>query len=97
MSDQAQPCDCGAVTDGPYANVHSRDCPSIQETDLAEKYARLLVKLRDHLAIIVDGIEDEGDRAYFGSTNDADELRRLWHRLDEIKWLRIMGREIARR
>lgn len=24
---------------------------------------------------IADGIEDEGDRTYFGSTNDADELK----------------------
>ena len=31
---------------------------------------------RSHaISHIVAGIEDEGDRTYFGSTNDADELR----------------------
>ena len=33
---------------------------------------------RSHtISNIIDGIEDEGDRAYFGSTNDADELRAI--------------------
>ena len=33
---------------------------------------------RSHtISNIIDAIEDEGDRAYFGSTNDADELRAI--------------------
>ena len=33
---------------------------------------------RSHtISNIIDGIEDEGDRVYFGSTNDADELRAI--------------------
>lgn len=36
---------------------------------------RLLAKIRDGLGPITTEIEDEGDRAYFGSTNDADRLR----------------------
>ena len=33
---------------------------------------------RSHtISNIIDGIEDGGDRVYFGSTNDADELRAI--------------------
>lgn len=38
---------------------------------------RLLAKIRNRLVQVTDHIEDEGDRCYFGSTNDADELRDL--------------------
>ena len=34
------------------------------------------------ISYIVAGIEDEGDRAYFGSTNDADELRAISDELE---------------
>jgi hypothetical protein len=37
----------------------------------------LLSKTRNSFGYIVSAIEDEGDRAYFGSTNDADALRTL--------------------
>ena len=38
---------------------------------------------RSHtISNIIDGIEDEGDRAYFGSTNDADELRAIGEELE---------------
>jgi hypothetical protein len=36
---------------------------------------KIMERIRNKLGSIVLGIEDEGDRAYFGSTNDADELR----------------------
>lgn len=39
--------------------------------------AKLIERFRTGIACIVDDIEDDGDRAYFGSTNDADELRDL--------------------
>jgi hypothetical protein len=38
---------------------------------------KVMERFRNKLGSIVLGIEDEGDRAYFGSTNDADELREL--------------------
>lgn len=63
----------------------------MSDKERAEKYARLLVRLRDCLDSIVDGIEDEGDRCYFGSTNDADDLRKLWQELDALKWDRIIA------
>jgi hypothetical protein len=37
--------------------------------------AKLLERFRNSIGNIALGIEDEGDRAYFGSTNDADDLR----------------------
>lgn len=36
-----------------------------------------LEHMRSNLRNIVDEISDEGDRAYFGSTNDADLLREI--------------------
>lgn len=45
----------------------------------------LLSKMRDRLGVITTEIEDEGDRAYFGSTNDADELKEF--ESDMIDWL----------
>lgn len=59
----------------------------------AERYARLIVKLRRRLSAIVNGLEDEGDRVYFGSTNHADALRKLYRQMDDIDWDRIMARE----
>lgn len=57
----------------------------------AHKLEALIVRLHDNLEGIVDGIEDEGDRVYFGSTNDADDLRNLWHELDAIRWEKIIA------
>ncbi len=36
-----------------------------------------LERLANAITDIVDGLEDEGDRVYLGSTNDADTLRDL--------------------
>lgn len=59
--------------------------------DEKERYAKMLCKLRDTLIHVSDGIEDEGDRAYFGSTNDADELKEIIKKLDGLAWDRIMA------
>jgi len=74
------------------------------EAELAEARAELdnsransvsrgkkLLRLRAKLIQISDNIEHEGDRAYFGSTNDADELREIFLWLDGFKWDRVMS------
>lgn len=50
-----------------------------------------LLRLRAKLIQISDNIEYEGDRAYFGSTNDADSLREIFLWLDGFKWDRVMS------
>ncbi len=40
---------------------------------------------------IAEGMADEGDRVYFGSTNDADALRELAQDFKELKWADVMG------
>lgn len=47
---------------------------------------RLLERVRYGIADVVANIVDEGDRAYFGSTNDADELRYLATEVEGWKW-----------
>lgn len=47
---------------------------------------RTIAPVRQALQIIVDGIEEEGDRTYFGSTNDADRLKRIVERMDLTEW-----------
>lgn len=49
-------------------------------------YARALEKMRNALISVHDGMEDEGDRIYFGSTNHADDLRAAWHLADALHW-----------
>lgn len=46
---------------------------------------KLVSKTRDKLVLITDNIEDEGDRRYFGSTNDADDLRDLYDEM--MRWI----------
>lgn len=45
--------------------------------------AKLIERFRQSIANIVRETEDEGDRVYFGSTNDADELAELDKRLTD--------------
>lgn len=52
---------------------------------------KLLDKVRSRIVEITDNIQNEGDRAYFGSTNHADELVALFHELDGLRWDRIMA------
>lgn len=47
---------------------------------------RLLERVREVISDLVAYIVDEGDRAYFGSTNDADELRDLATKIEGWKW-----------
>ena len=53
--------------------------------------AKTMLRLRDALVEVHDNIEDEGDRVYFGSTNDADQLKKVWHELDGWNWDDIMS------
>lgn len=46
---------------------------------------KLVSKTRDKLVHVTDHIEDEGDRLYFGSTNDADDLRDLYDEM--MRWI----------
>lgn len=47
---------------------------------------KLVSKTRDKLVHVTDHIEDEGDRQYFGSTNDADALRDLYDEMMRWVW-----------
>ncbi len=50
--------------------------------------AKTAERYRVSIGMIALGIEDEGDRAYFGSTNDAEELRDIEQELAEPgNWL----------
>lgn len=53
-------------------------------------YAMALDSLRVAVGNTVDCMEDEGDRVYFGSTNDADALKDAWHEMDALVWAEIM-------
>jgi cell division protein FtsB len=65
-----------------------------------------LLRRRSMLANIADGIEDEGDRAYFSSTNDADRLREfseslvefllMREEIDAIDWPKLARERLAR-
>lgn len=58
---------------------HSRTC-----------YARALEKMRIALVNINDGLEDEGDRIYLGSTNHADDIRAAWQIAEALNWDEIL-------
>lgn len=47
---------------------------------------KLVSKTRDKLVHVTDHIEDEGDRRYFGSTNDADDLLEIYHEMMSWIW-----------
>lgn len=60
--------------------------------DLQNVQARLtamsktITRLRNVLILVTDNIEDDGDRAYFGSSNDADTLKDVVEDLDGWHW-----------
>ena len=62
----------------------------IRQRNLYKGKYRALLKLasrvRNRLVKITDHLEDEGDRIYFGSTNDADLLRDLKDDADGWIW-----------
>ncbi|HOY61566.1 MAG TPA: hypothetical protein PK745_00170 [bacterium] len=52
-----------------------------RDSKAAERGA-LLVDICNTLVRVKNGLVDEGDRCYFGSTNDCDELIAVYDRLD---------------
>lgn len=56
----------------------------------AHQLEAVIMRLHTNLEGIVMGIEEEGDRSYFGSTNDADQLKQIWQNLDDISWVKIL-------
>lgn len=59
------------------------------EAELTARAKKMLL-LRDILQFVTDGMEDEGDRVYFGSTNDAEQLRDISNGFDDWVWYDIM-------
>lgn len=57
----------------------------------ANTQTRIIVKVYRRVALVVDGICDDDDRLYFGSSNDADILRDLKDEWDAHK---IMGEDL---
>ncbi|WP_027039089.1 hypothetical protein [Mesorhizobium ciceri] len=53
--------------------------------------SQLMRRFRDTLSNVSQGLEDEGDRIYFGSTNDADQLRAIIDEVEELEWDRILA------
>ena len=53
--------------------------------------AKTMLKARDKLINARDELEDEGDRVYFGSTNDADTFKDFVEALDNWAWNDIMA------
>lgn len=51
---------------------------------------RMLIKMRDELIDIRDGLDDQGDLVAFGSTNHADDFRDAVETLDSFKWELIL-------
>lgn len=51
---------------------------------------KLLERFRDLTLNMADNVTNEGDRVYFGSTNDYDELREIGQEMDMWKWDAIM-------
>lgn len=45
---------------------------------------KLLLRIRNRIVLI--STEDEGDRVYFASTNDADEFKEIKQALDDWHW-----------
>lgn len=58
--------------------------------------SKLLVQARETLINIKDEIEDEGDRVFFGSTNDADRFMALVDEIDGWVWDDIISDADAR-
>lgn len=48
--------------------------------------AKTMLRARDALINARDSLEDEGDRVYFGTTNDADDFREIVDELADWAW-----------
>lgn len=67
-----------------------KPCPELAEAKADIVYqAKLLLEIRRKIALFAREVEDEGDRVYFRSTNDADALRDLAEDLDHFEWERM--------
>lgn len=65
---------------------------ALAEAKANEIYSsQLMRRFRDTLSNVRDGLEDEGDRIYFGSTNDADQLRDIIEEVEELEWDRVLA------
>lgn len=53
---------------------------------LAQHRGKQMAALEPEVSGIADKLDDEGDRVYFGSTNDADALINLAGQLQETMW-----------
>ncbi len=59
---------------------------------------KLIRRMRDIIADIADNIEEgDGSRSYFGSTNDADELKELARELNDMRMAEVVAAEQKRR
>lgn len=77
------------------------DAQATEITDLRKRVAELeaetvrrgkaLVRLRNKLINICDGLEDQGDLVALRSTNDADDFREAVRELDSFKWGLILA------
>lgn len=67
-----------------------RDEDAANAKALAVARGRALKKCRDMFINIKDELSDEGDRVYFGSTNDADQFKECVDELDSWAWQDIM-------
>lgn len=52
---------------------------------------KILEPFRQLLENIRDGLEDEGDRVYFGSTNDADHFKEVANTLEGLAWDEVLA------
>lgn len=69
--------------------VDALEAQAEQITSLKSKLtarAKSMLRLRDILTFIVDELDDEGDRVYFGSSNHAEQLRELAEDFDAWHW-----------
>lgn len=77
-----------ASTDRPTSELVEREA----KADHARAcYARALESMRVMLLAVRDGLEDEGDRIYLGSTNHADLIEAAWDEADALKWDEILA------
>ena len=62
---------------------------SSDRADLVRRVEELrsaLFNMRSMLIAVHDGLEDEGDRVYLGSSNHAELIHKAWHEADSAHW-----------
>lgn len=81
--------EAGLDRDGQTTVVVSKPADNVQARLTA--MSKTILRLRDVLLLVADNIDDEGDRYYFGSTNDADQLKGIAEELDGWHWDQIIS------